>query len=79
MPYERSLLIEQRFQSVINLMETRTVNTQQLAIELGVSVATVQRIVAALKQRGYVIRSVHESEGWRYEIVGKPQSKIEGA
>lgn len=72
MPYERSLLIEQRFQSAVNLMETGTVNAKQLATELGVSTATVQRIVAALKRRGYLIRSIHESYGWRYEIIHKP-------
>lgn len=79
MPYERSLLIEQRFQCAVNLMETGTVNAKQLATALGVSTATVQRIVAALKRRGYLIRSIHESYGWRYEIIDKPPSIVEKA
>ena len=72
MPYERSFLIEQRLQDAINLIETGSVNAQQLASSLGVSIATAQRIVLALKKRGYTIRSVHETDGWRYEVVNKP-------
>lgn len=72
MPYERSLQIEERFQQVIDLISNKSVNAGQLAGILGISRPTVQRMITELKRRGYIIRSVRDDHGWRYELTGRP-------
>ncbi len=74
MPYERSRTIEERFQQTLGLIEKRRLNAGQLALELGVSRPTANRIITELKRRGYSIRSVHEDHGWSYELVKKTDS-----
>ena len=69
MPYERTRQIEQRFQKAIMLISKRQMNARQLALELGVSQPTAQRIITELRNRGYQIRSVRDESGWRYELV----------
>jgi len=71
MSYERSRKIEQRFREVVDLIKARQLDARQLALELGVSRPTAQRIVSELRRRGYKIRSVRDESGWRYELVGK--------
>jgi len=71
MPYERTRKIEERFETTVNLIKEKRLSAGGLAKELTVSLPTVQRIVAELKRRGYPIRSVHEENGWHYEINGK--------
>lgn len=71
MPYERTQLIEQRFAKTIELITNKQLNAGQLALELGISRPTAQRIITELKRRGYVIRSIRDDSGWRYELVGK--------
>ena len=78
MPYERTRQIEQRFQQIIFLIKQDSCNAHQLATGLNVSQSTMQRIIAELKQRGYGIRSVHDSHGWHYELVSTPQSSGNG-
>lgn len=70
MPYERTRQIEQRFQKAIMLISKRQMNARQLALELGVSQPTAQRIITELRNRGYQIRSVRDESGWRYELAG---------
>ena len=72
MPYERTKVIENRFRKVIALLGRKRLNARQLALELGVSRPTVQRVIAELKRRGYSIRSVHEEHAWSYELLKKP-------
>ena len=72
MPYERSLRIEERFRQTIALIEEGCGNASHLSEALGVSRPTVHRIIAELKRRGNAIRSVHDGEGWRYEITQTP-------
>ena len=67
MYYKRVNEIEQRFKRAIKLMITKRMNAGTLAEELGVSRPTVVRIVAELRRRGYIIRVVRDSQGWRYE------------
>ena len=74
MAYERVQEIEQRFQRAVNLISNNSLNARQLAIALGVSRPTVQRIVAELKRRGHVIRSVRDEHGWQYELISSPPS-----
>jgi len=78
MPYERSRKIEERFEEVIALIKRNHLNAGQIALELGVSRPTVQRIITELRQRGYAVRSVHDELGWRYELTDKrrPNTKI---
>lgn len=70
MPYERTREIERRFQRAVDLLGRKQLNAGQLALELGVSRPTAQRIVTELRRRGYKIRSVRDESGWRYELVG---------
>ena len=72
MPYERTREIERRFQRAVDLLGRKQLNAGQLALELGVSRPTAQRIVTELRRRGYKIRSVRDESGWRYELVGGP-------
>lgn len=78
MPYERSRLIEQRFQQTISIIREHCVNAGQLATELEVSRPTVHRIITELKRRGHAIRSVREADGWRYEISQPSPHDSEG-
>lgn len=68
MPYERSRQIEQRFETTIDLITKKKLNSKELASQLGVSVPTAQRIVTELKRRGYLICSIRDEMGWHYEI-----------
>jgi DNA-binding MarR family transcriptional regulator len=77
MPYERSRIIEERFQKVLSLLQKKRLNAGQLALELKISRPTAHRIVAELKRRGYSIRSVHEEHGWSYELNEKHHPKID--
>ena len=74
MHYERTRQIEQRFQIAIMLISKKKMNSKQLALELGVSQPTIQRIVSELRNRGFKIRSVRDESGWRYELVGEQKS-----
>lgn len=74
MPYERARQIEQRFQLVVKLIEEDSLNARKLAASLSVSQATLHRIITELRRRGYVIRSVRDTQGWRYELASYPPS-----
>jgi len=78
MPYERAHQIEQRFQRVITLIGQDSLNAKKLAASLHVSQPTVHRVIAELRLRGYVIRAVHDNQGWRYELIGSPPSRDNG-
>jgi biotin operon repressor len=75
--YQRSLDIEQRLQSVLDLVRASRYSTAAIAEELGVSVPTVSRAVTALRQRGYDIRAERRGNAWRFvllatESMGRP-------
>lgn len=70
MPYERAREIEQRFKKTVDLLGKGRLNSKQLALELGTSRPTAQRIITELRIRGYKIRSVRDESGWAYELVG---------
>jgi biotin operon repressor len=78
MPYERTREIEQRFQMTITLLQKKRLNAGQLALELGVSRPTAQRVISELRNRGYRIRSIRDESGWAYEFVAKKLSKTSG-
>lgn len=75
MPYERTGHIERRFRETVGLIANEPLNARQLASALGVSSATVQRLIAELRRRGYSIRSVHDRDGWRYELLDSPSAQ----
>ena len=74
MPYERTRVIERRFEKAVDLISKGSLNARQLAMVLSVSQPTAQRIVAELKRRGYKICSVHDDHGWHYELRGESPS-----
>lgn len=78
MLYKRSLTIGHRLNTLLHLIQMGRYSTPALAEELGVSVPTVSRDIAALRQRGYVIRSVRSSNGWSYELTAEPPSVSNG-
>lgn len=68
MRYRKSLEIERRLAETLRLIETGQYSTPLLAETLGVSIPTISRIVAALRQRGHDIRAVRHDDAWRYLI-----------
>jgi len=73
MPYQRSLDIERRLQSVLRLISSGHFSSPMIAEQIGVSIPTVSRDVTALRERGYEIRSERLRDGWRYVLA--PESK----
>lgn len=73
MPYERSRIIEERFQKALALLKDKRLNARQLALELDVSRPTAHRIITELKRRGHSVCSVYEEDGWAYQIATKPR------
>lgn len=78
MPYQRSLAIECRLHALLRLIQRGRYSTPTLAAALGVSVPTVSRDIAALRQRGYAIRSMRSFNGWCYELTTEPASTSTG-
>lgn len=74
MPYERSRRIEERFGQVVGLIQEGCSTSADLSEALNVSRATIHRIIAELRRRGFSIRSVRDEKGWSYEITRFPQN-----
>jgi len=72
MLYQRSLEIERRLNTVLRLIRTGHYSTPKLAERLGVSIPTVSRYVIALRARGYNIKALKGSRGWRFALERKP-------
>jgi predicted DNA-binding transcriptional regulator YafY len=68
MPFERSLEIERRLDDVLRLIRTGRYSTPALAEAVGVSIPTISRIVAALRERGNDIQAERTATGWRYVL-----------
>ncbi len=75
MRYQQSLEIHDRLEAVRELIETGRYSTPALAKEVGVSVPTISRIVAALRERGHDIQAERTSRGWRYVLKGNATRK----
>lgn len=73
MPFERSLEIERRLDAVLRLIRTGRYSTPALAEEVGVSIPTISRIVAALRERGHDIHAERTNKGWRYVLESRPK------
>ena len=72
MRYQRSLEIEQRLQTVLELIQAGRYSTPGLAAEVGVSIPTISRCVEALRERGHDIRAIRGADGWRYVLKSSP-------
>ncbi len=57
MHYQRSLEIEQRLDTVLELIRSGDYSTLSLVKQIGVSIPTISRTVEALRERGHDIRS----------------------
>jgi biotin operon repressor len=71
MMYQRSHEIEQRLETVLQLIRTGRYSTPTLAEEVGVSIPTVSRCVNALRERGHDIKAEKHTDGWRYVLTRK--------
>lgn len=69
MRYQRSLEIEQRLQTVLELIQTGQYSTRGLAAEIGVSIPTISRCVEALRERSHDIRAVRRNGTWQYVLA----------
>ena len=72
MLYEQSLTIERRLDELLHLIRAGRHSTPALARKLSVSEPTIWQGIAALRQRGYAIRSVKQSRHWAYELISEP-------
>ena len=68
MLYQRSINIERRLATVLDLIRTGGYSTPRIAEAVGVSIPTVSRDVMALRERGHDIRAEKSAEGWRYVL-----------
>ena len=68
MRYQQAIEIHERIETVLHLIETGEYSTPALAEEVGVSIPTISRIVAALRERGHDIHAQRTEKGWRYVI-----------
>ena len=73
MRYQLALEIHERIGEVLRLIKTGEYSTPALAEAVGVSIPTISRIVAALREQGHEIKAVRAASGWRYELVNQPQ------
>ena len=73
MRYQRSLEIEKRLQSVLDLIQSGGYSTPVLAAALHVSVPTISRTVEALRERGFEIEAERAEQGWQYVLKSQPK------
>jgi len=68
MRYRKTIEIHKRLETVLQLIGTGSFSTPALAETIGVSIPTISRIVAALREQGHDIRAERCDGGWRYVI-----------
>ena len=69
--YQQTIEIHLRLETVLELIGTGQYSTPALAEEVGVSIPTISRIVAALREQGNDIRARNNGNGWRYILARK--------
>jgi biotin operon repressor len=69
MRYQLALEIHERIEEVLRLIKTGEYSTPALAEAVGVSIPTISRIVAALREQGHGIRSERRRKGWCYVLA----------
>jgi transposase len=75
MRYQQSIAIHERIEEVRRLIETGEYSTPALAEKVGVSIPTISRILAALRELGHDIRSEKRADGWAYRLHAR-QAKV---
>lgn len=73
MRYQLALEIHERIEEVLRLIKTGEYSTPSLAAAVGVSIPTISRIVATLREQGHNIHSERTAKGWRYVLQPKTQ------
>lgn len=68
MRYQLASGIRERIEEVLRLIRTGEYSTPALAKAVGVSIPTISRIIATLREQGYDIRSERTAKGWRYAL-----------
>jgi hypothetical protein len=68
MRYGRSLEIEQRLHTVLELIDSGDYSAPGPAAALKVSILTISRCVEALREGGHDMRAVRSADGWRYVL-----------
>ncbi len=76
MRYQQTLEIHQRLETVLRLIGTGDFSTPALAEAVGVSIPTISRIVAALREQGHEIHAERTSKGWRYVIARQARMSV---
>ena len=77
MPSERARQIEMRFYETVRLMTKKSSVVRQLAAELKVARATLQRGIPELSRCDHSIRSVNNAIGWMHELLDRYSPQIE--
>lgn len=78
MRYQQTIEIHERIETVRRLIEAGEYSTPALAETVGVSIPTISRIVAALREQGHDIRAERRDGCWRYVFVSDKLSKSAG-
>jgi DeoR/GlpR family transcriptional regulator of sugar metabolism len=68
MPYDRSVAIAERHDSLLGLIQHGGGSVAALAETLGVSAATINRDLSFLRSKGYAIRARRSAAGWSYAM-----------
>jgi hypothetical protein len=71
MRYQLALEIHERIEEVLRLIKTGEYSTPALAEAVGVSIPTISRIVATLREQGHEICAERTAKGWRYKVANK--------
>lgn len=72
--YQQTLEIHERLEAVLRLIKTGRYSTPALAEEVGVSIPTISRMVAALRDQGHDILAERTSKGWRYVLARRTRA-----
>ncbi|MEA3539258.1 MAG: helix-turn-helix domain-containing protein [Pseudomonadota bacterium] len=75
MPYDRSLAIAERHESLLALIETGGRSAAALAKALGVSEATINRDVSYLRSKGHSITARRLASGWAFGLNGARKAR----
>lgn len=68
MRYQLALEIHERIEEVFRLIRTGEYSTSALAEAVGVSIPTISRIVATLREQWHKIKAERNDTGWRYVL-----------
>jgi hypothetical protein len=79
MRYQHALEIYERLEIVLQLIGTGRYSTPALAKKVGVSIPTISRIVAALRERGHDIQAEKARKAWRYVLNTSPARQSNGS